>query len=138
MGPPISMMGPPSYSKLSPKDPQTFNLVLNPAISVNISFGCSKELSHQDRYFEYPQHMICREIRIQRLEYSTRKTHVAFKFWRPLNLMFVLITLKLTTCLENPLKYSKALKISIIIFTPVVRVLFFTIQSSGSHAYVGG
>ena len=27
MGPPISMMGPPSYSKLSPKDPQTFNLV---------------------------------------------------------------------------------------------------------------
>ena len=25
MGPPISMMGPPSYSKLSPKDPQTFN-----------------------------------------------------------------------------------------------------------------
>ena len=27
MGPPISMMGPPSYSKLSPKDPQTFNLM---------------------------------------------------------------------------------------------------------------
>ena len=27
MGPPISMMGPPSYSKLSPKDPQIFNLV---------------------------------------------------------------------------------------------------------------
>ena len=27
MGPPISMMGPPSYSKLSPKDPQTSNLV---------------------------------------------------------------------------------------------------------------
>ena len=27
MGPPISMMGPPSYSKLSPKDPQTFILV---------------------------------------------------------------------------------------------------------------
>ena len=26
-GPPISMMGPPSYSKLSPKDPQTFNLM---------------------------------------------------------------------------------------------------------------
>ena len=27
MGPPISMMGPPSYSKLSPRDPQTFNLM---------------------------------------------------------------------------------------------------------------
>ena len=27
MGPPISMMGPPSYSKLSPKDPQTINLM---------------------------------------------------------------------------------------------------------------
>ena len=27
MGPPISMMGPPSYSKLSPKDPQTFKVM---------------------------------------------------------------------------------------------------------------
>ena len=27
IGPPIWMLGPPSYSKLSPKDPQTFNLV---------------------------------------------------------------------------------------------------------------
>ena len=27
MGPLISMMGPPSYSKWSPKDPQTFNLM---------------------------------------------------------------------------------------------------------------
>ena len=27
IGPPISMMGPPSYSKLSPKDPQTFNMM---------------------------------------------------------------------------------------------------------------
>ena len=30
MGPPFSMMGPPSQSKLSPRDPPTFNLVLNP------------------------------------------------------------------------------------------------------------
>ena len=26
-------------------------------ISLNICFGCSKELSHQDGSFEYPQHM---------------------------------------------------------------------------------
>ena len=27
------------------------------SISLNMCFGCSKELSHQDGSFEYPQHM---------------------------------------------------------------------------------
>ena len=27
-------------------------------ISLNICFGCSKEPSHQDRSFEYPQHVL--------------------------------------------------------------------------------
>ena len=28
------------------------------SISFNICFGCSKELSHRDGSFEYPQHML--------------------------------------------------------------------------------
>ena len=29
------------------------------SISLNMCFGCSKEMSHGDGSFEYPQHMFC-------------------------------------------------------------------------------
>ena len=29
------------------------------SISLNMCFGCSKELSHRDSSFEYPKHMFC-------------------------------------------------------------------------------
>ena len=34
---------------------KTVNIFL--PISLNLCFGCSKELSHEDGSFEYPQHM---------------------------------------------------------------------------------
>ena len=30
------------------------------SISLNVCFGCSKEPSHSDGSFDYPQHMFCR------------------------------------------------------------------------------
>ena len=33
------------------------SLIIFLAISLNMCFGCSKEQSHQDGSFEYPQHM---------------------------------------------------------------------------------
>ena len=50
------------------------------SISFNICFGCSKESSHRDGSFEYPQHM----------------------FWlRIKNIIFLLHVLILETCLRN-------------------------------------
>ena len=34
------------------------------SINLNIYFGCSKELSHRDGSFEYPQHMFCLKNKI--------------------------------------------------------------------------
>ena len=37
-------------------------------INFNIFFGCSKEPSHLDRSFEYPQHMFC--LRNKKIKFS--------------------------------------------------------------------
>ena len=51
------------------------------SISFNISFGCSKEPSHRDGSYEYPQHMFW--LRSKKLEiYSfEKKITVSGKFY---------------------------------------------------------
>ena len=43
------------YVKIETKMSKIVNIFLS--ISLNIRFGCSKEPSHRDGSFEYPQHM---------------------------------------------------------------------------------